>query len=295
MPRWSLIAAQTQGGGDTRADWRYNIHSTDPPVVKETAMEGNTGETQGGQRSVLGTTDPRTPTQGSALASITRLLVGAALIGVDELTRQLPEWERKATQDTARGEQSSGLEAAGQQAPSVSGAPSLGDTSSALLGLVFQSEDLLRRGGATLGRIERATWKLAAPIHKPLRTWRLFGPMRRQYDRLAERGETQVDRWAQLGRTEARYSRTFTESAIQGTFDRSMDELSQAPQIQDLVTQQTTSMAGEMINEVRARSVSADTLTEGIVRRLLRRPSREFRLERLQIIEPANKNRKTRT
>jgi hypothetical protein len=100
----------------------------------------------------------------------------------------LPEWERKATQDTTPGEQSSGPETAGQQSPPVAPPPSPGETSSALLGLVFQSEDLLRRGGATLGRVERATWKLAAPIHKPLRTWRLFGPVHRQYDRLAERG-----------------------------------------------------------------------------------------------------------
>jgi hypothetical protein len=258
-------------------------------------MEGNTGEIQGGQRPERGTTDSSTPKQDITLVSITRLLVGAALIGLDELTRQLPEWERKATQDTIRGERSNGPETSGQQPPSVARSPSLDDTGSALLGLVFQSEDLLRRGGATLGRVERATWKLAAPIHKPLRTWRLFGPMRRQYDRLAERGETQVHRWVQRGRVEARYSRAFTEGAIQGTFDRSMDELSQAPQIQDLVTQQTTSMAGEMINEVRARSVSADTLAEGIVRKLLRRPAREFRLERLRIIEPANSDRKTRT
>lgn len=257
-------------------------------------MEGNTGEIRGGQHAARGMTDSNMPKRGGMLVSLTRLLVGAALIGLDELTRQLPEWEQKATQDTTRGEQSSGPETAGQQSPPVSRSRALGDTSSALLGLVFQSEDLLRRGGATLGRVERATWKLAAPIRKPLRTWRLFGPVRRQYDRMAERGETQVERWAQLGRAEARYSRAFTEGAIQGTFDRSMDELSQAPQIQDLVTQQTTSMAGEMINEMRARSVSADTLAEGIVRKLLRRPAREFRLGRPQIVEPADTNRRTR-
>lgn len=258
-------------------------------------MEENTGEFQGEQSPASGTTEPSIPEQDITLVSMTRLLVGAALIGLGELTRQLPEWEREAAQDITRGEQSSEQGAAGQQPPSVSRSRALGDTSSALIGLVFQSEDLLRRGGATLGRMERATWKLAAPVHKPLRTWRLFGPARRQYDRLAERGETQVERWAQLGRAEARYSRAFTEGAIQGTFDRSMDELSQAPQIQDLVTQQTTSMASEMINEVRARSVSADTLAEGIVRKLLRRPAREFRLGRPQIVEPADTNQRTRT
>jgi hypothetical protein len=74
-----------------------------------------------------------------------------------------------------------------------------------------------------------------------------------------------------------------------------MDELSQAPQIQDLVTQQTTSMAGEMINEVRARSVSADTLAEGIVRKLLRRPVREFHIDHPRMIGSADTSRKTRT
>jgi len=258
-------------------------------------MERNVGEIPERQSPSRGRADPSIPTP-NTLVSITRLVVGGVLLGLDGLSRQLPEWERQATQNSALREQpASRVEASGEGQPSGSAPPPLGETSSALLGLMFQSEDLLKRGTSTLGRIERATWRLTSPVHRPLRTWRLFEPARRQYDRLAERGETRVNRWAELGRAEAQHSRALTESAIQGTFERSMDELAQAPQIQDLVTQQTTSMAGEMIDEVRSRTVSADTLAEGIVRRLLRRPARVFRLEPPVYIQPEQQNQKTRT
>jgi hypothetical protein len=48
----------------------------------------------------------------------------------------------------------------------------------------------------------------------------------------------------------------------------------QNPEVQELVQTQSIGLAEEVVEEVRERTVSADNFVEGIVRAVLRRPSR---------------------
>jgi 16S rRNA A1518/A1519 N6-dimethyltransferase RsmA/KsgA/DIM1 with predicted DNA glycosylase/AP lyase activity len=58
--------------------------------------------------------------------------------------------------------------------------------------------------------------------------------------------------------------------------DGYIDYLTTNPEVQELVQLQSTSLATEVVEEVRERSVSADTFLEGIARSLLRRVPRAF-------------------
>jgi hypothetical protein len=149
----------------------------------------------------------------------------------------------------------------------------------ALLGLLFQSQVYLQRGGKTLDKAERAAWKLMTPVHKPLGTWRVFAPTRKRYARLAARGEAELNRWAQLGRIEAQRSQAFTESAIDNTVDESIDFVVTSPQVRGVIKEATTSVGGEVGDALRSKSVSADSLVEGLASRLFRRSPREFPAE----------------
>jgi len=56
--------------------------------------------------------------------------------------------------------------------------------------------------------------------------------------------------------------------------DDVIDYLADKPEVQDLIAGQTTGLAGEVLSEVRERTVSGDSFLEGIVRAVLRKSPR---------------------
>jgi hypothetical protein len=229
---------------------------------------------------------PSVPNQGDpasgALPTITRLLVGGALLGADVLQQRLETWDRELVSSSTKDKE--GLTEPSSVASTATGQHEQPETLSeqtqyALLGLLFQSQTYLQKGGKTLDRAERAAWKLMTPVHKPLGTWRVFAPARKRYARMAARGEAEIDRWVHMGRIEAQRSRAFTESALDNTVDESIDFVVTSPQVRDVIKEATTSVGGEVGDTLRSRTVSSDTLVEGLARRLFRRSPREFPAE----------------
>lgn len=213
----------------------------------------------------------------STLRSLARLVVGGVLLGLELLEQRLPEWEQEATRRSAdRGPAPTApAEGAGKalpsrlpQAPSARRRDARGSRRSG-------SPTRLRRAATTLRRCERTAWQLTTPVRRPLAGWRIFAPARRRFAELEARGQGEVDRWLERSRTEARHSRALARVALEETVERSLEELAHNPDIRDLVLEQSTGLAGDVIEEVRERSASADTLVEGWVRRLLMRPPRK--------------------
>jgi hypothetical protein len=54
-----------------------------------------------------------------------------------------------------------------------------------------------------------------------------------------------------------------------------MDQLGQAPQLQDLVKKQSAGLGQDVLDEVRERTVTGDQAAEKLVRTILRRAPRE--------------------
>ena len=224
--------------------------------------------------------DPVQPTDNRSspgtLRGLTRLLVGGALLGIDELRRQLPAWERTAEQETAApastAEASS--EEPSKEQPDTSPPPeSLLDTTRyALLGLLFESQADLQKNAERLGQAERAAWRLSAPLRKPFN--RLSRPLRRPFDKLVARGEAEVAQWVDRGRMESAHSRALAQTALDNAVDTSIGQVAQNPELQDLVQQQSSGLVNELVQGLRERSVSADHLSEGIARRLSGKPPR---------------------
>jgi hypothetical protein len=200
-------------------------------------------------------------------------------MGANALQKQLENWgqelDSSSSGDPIKLEEQSSITSAAKGQPEEPESLS-NQTQYALLGLLFQSQTYLQRGGKTLDRAERAAWKLMTPVHKPLGTWRFFAPARKRYAHLAARGEAEVDRWVRRGRIEAQRSQAFTESAIDNTVDESIDFVVTSPQVRGVVRDATTSVGGEVGNALRSRSVSSDSLVEGLARRLFRRKPHTF-------------------
>lgn len=201
------------------------------------------------------------------IGDLARLLVGSALLG-----RELAISALQAEDEDHAGEAATRDEGPLVAAPS--GAPDDEENARArhaLIGMLFDTgERAARRGGAALALAGRAT--------RPAGRWagrsRLLAPARRRYEALVERGEAQMERWVERGRAEEVRSQALLETALIQTVHTSMDQVVENPKVQELVEEQSVSLAQEVAEELRERVVSLDMLVERLVGRVLRRPPR---------------------
>jgi hypothetical protein len=229
----------------------------------------------------------RPPESGSLLRSLTRLLVGGTLVAWDELTTQVRSWENETHSIQASQLEDEGIIAyhseqtvtSGQtiRPPAASSGPEQGgaETADVLLGLLFESQSrFLRRSKAAYRLADKTTGRVVTPLLKRMGNSRFFRPGQRRLNALANRGEDVVERLAERGRAEETYSRLLFLTAVEEAFGTSMDQLAEAPQLQDLVRKQSAGLSQEMLDEVRERTVSGDLVVEHLARSLLRREPR---------------------
>ena len=87
-------------------------------------------------------------------------------------------------------------------------------------------------------------------------------------------GQQRLDRWIEIGRQEDAHSRMLAQTALAGTVDETVDYLAEMPGVQELIATQGTTIAGEIAEEIRERTVAADIMLEGFARSFLRRKPR---------------------
>jgi hypothetical protein len=144
--------------------------------------------------------------------------------------------------------------------------------------LLFESESRIHeRSSAFLDFAGQTTDAVLSPLVRWMDRSERLQPARSRFDRLVQRGQEVTDRWIQRGRFEESQSRRLVVTATQDTFDASMEQLGQAPELQNLVKMQSAGLSREVLDEVRSRTVGGDQVAEGFVRKLLRRsPRREL-------------------
>ena len=222
------------------------------------------------------------------MRALTRLFVGGALTGAEELLRMLNAWEDEL--EKLRAAPPPGTHSANggpQDMPFVFSQPPVEETPAvllryALIGWLMDSEARLSKRISQAEKISRGIWDITEPWVKPLVTpWlstlkksRLLSPLRHEYADFLRRGQTELERWVQIGRQEELRSRDLTRMAARHTVDDSITYLAHNPQVEQLVETQSSGLANEVVEEVRERTVSADTFLESLARTLLRRPSR---------------------
>lgn len=215
-------------------------------------------------------------TADDGLRSLTRLVIGAAGIGVKQLRLRLHRWEEEIDQDRAKEQAKTS-----QVSPDgVVGQPEETSPTSdeilryALIGMLFDAQEVIKSGSVKAVKVGRSIRRRTNPILRPLASSRLFSPVRKSYKKMVSFGQSKVDRWIDIGRLEETHSRMMAETALSGTVDETIDYLAENPGVQQLITSQTTSLAEEVVEEVRERTVSADILLEGLGRALFRRKPR---------------------
>lgn len=228
------------------------------------------------------------------LRSLTRLAIGAVLLSKDELQRQLRQWEEKtdnqiASQRTVLSPGSlptpvqqvpAQVSSAEVRPPSAPPSPVDVDTPAdiaryVLIGVLFDAQSRLSSAVGRLTQIDPALSKLVSPVLHTLNTMPALAPVRQQFEACMTRGATEVEHWIALGKAEERYSRLLAHTAMQSGVESSIHQVVTNPEVLDLIQEQGTDLAHEVIEEVRERAVSTDTFLERLVRVILRRPPRE--------------------
>ena len=232
--------------------------------------------------------------------SLTQLVVGGAIQGVEELMDRLETWEHEIDQDPVETipaemvvydvvDESTLVENSGFE-------PLLDSTNTrhVVVGLIFDSQTKLEQRLASLGRFERRTSRRLLAPFEPLGRSRFGRYFNSHFEGLVRRGESEVARLAEIGKIEEYRSRKLALTATTETVDTSIDYLTDNEELQELITMQGVGIAGEALEEVRERTVSADDFFESVVRTFLRRtprerleaPPREVRLRTVHIRPP---------
>ena len=82
------------------------------------------------------------------------------------------------------------------------------------------------------------------------------------------------ERLTNVGTAEYARGRVLSVYAFQRSTDGIVSLLSDSPELAELVREQTIGITGSAVQEIRETGAAADGLTEGVFRRLLRRPDR---------------------
>lgn len=196
-----------------------------------------------------------------ALHSLTRLLLGSALEGSAELTRRLALWEAYLREEQEN--QSSPLDKPEQEL-----------LRHALIGLIFDGQDKARRGLSLLWGVQKRLTKTAVRTARPFTHNRFLEPVHLRLDRAAERGQAEIVRWIERGQREEPISRDLARMALEDITAEIIGQLADNQEVQELVQQQSVGLATEVVEQVRERTFTADTLVERIARAVTRRAPR---------------------
>ena len=213
------------------------------------------------------------------LRSLTRFVIGAGESVFYDLLNRIQTWETQIIPDTSLADDSESTEIEinislpeGEISEQASESESDIDRMRlATIGLIFDAQDQLEQGSHTLRRAVNLAGRLAGDLARPLTESKILSPAFNQFEKLVKRGEQQVGYWIELGRAEEKHGRVLAQRAMDETVDGSIKYLTGNQEIRELVETQSASLATEVVEEVRERTVSADTLLEGIARAVLRR------------------------
>ena len=238
---------------DTASSDEGWVMSSDSPAEEPASVEG------------VGTTDA-THGRGSRGQKATRITLGSTLIALDAVGERLDRLDDPDIEQIASPRSLDDVLVPMSEWQEQFGVMADQPTRHLMLGMMV---DAKARAGATARFINGIGNSVAEAINfllKPVRTRRVFRPVRHGFGKAVERGDSQIERWRAMGRAEDARSRALAETAISDAAEETMDELVSNERvevfIQEVIESQTVGIVDEIIEEIRERAVSSDNFFE---------------------------------
>jgi polyhydroxyalkanoate synthesis regulator phasin len=141
-----------------------------------------------------------------------------------------------------------------------------------LLGILFDTPDLIQKGMGTAERVLSKTFGLFSSMLSPVTKSRIFSPVRNRYDQAAARGEEVIDRLIMKGRVEEQNSRAVLEQKnIDSLVNEFLEYLVLKTNILEVIQEEGVDMAGDVVDEFRERSATVDTKMEQALKSFFRK------------------------
>lgn len=144
-----------------------------------------------------------------------------------------------------------------------------------LIGLIFESEEFIRSRTGWLGNLALNAASKADQLARPVTGSWLMAPFVRPLRSLSRQAQTDLERLLHRGRMEETVSRIMTKELADEAVERVLEYLSDKPELRQLIQEQGTSLAGEIVDTARGRAVNADAKVERVMRSLLDRGPRQ--------------------
>lgn len=200
---------------------------------------------------------------------LSRFLVGVLVLGGDELVGRLRDLQEELVTDPRLAYRHD---------------PTSADSTSDLLrylsiGLVMRGQRAVTRGiRSGVRRSTRSARSVLGTVDRLTDNW-LARPVRRPIAARLRKAEQAVNRIIKEGKFEQQNSRVLASEGIGAIMDAVLQGLADNPELEefvrDLVGQQSMGLATVVVDNTRSVAVTADDVTENLLRRILRRPPRQ--------------------
>lgn len=171
-----------------------------------------------------------------------RLALGSIILGQEELNRRFQDKQAQLNQSLS-------------PYVSIKSDESSNDRARyAVEGALVQTSETVSRGLQTAGNATNAVFRLASRLARPVTGSRIMRPVRQQFDRFEARGEQVMQTWINVGRSEEYLSRALVQDTSTEIIEEVLDYLAVSPEMDQLVEQQTSEMAGDMVEEFQEKT-----------------------------------------
>jgi polyhydroxyalkanoate synthesis regulator phasin len=142
----------------------------------------------------------------------------------------------------------------------------------ALLGILFETPDLIQHGLMTAERASSKVYGLFSKILSPFTDSRIFRPVKNRYDTAAGRGEKVIDRLIMKGRVEEQNSRQIVQQKnVDELVNDFLEYIVLRTEIRQLIQEEGIDVAGDVVYEFQEQSAAVDTTLERKLKSLFRK------------------------
>ena len=132
-----------------------------------------------------------------------------------------------------------------------------------LLGILFEIPEVFERGIKNAGSSSSKVYDFLSKKISPITNSWVFNPVRSQYDHAAARGEKVFERLIMKGRIEEQNSRNMLQQkAIDDLINEFAEYLVLKIKVQEIIQQEGTAMAGDVVDEFQQQSAGVDLILE---------------------------------
>lgn len=200
------------------------------------------------------------------LESVLRLMVGAGVLGADELLRRLRQWEEKVIYET-------------NQPAQMPLEDDFTRLRYAAIGLLFSaSKGAIKLANDTVNYGQRQTnaaYRVLDDASRLPLIGLLAAPLKRTIDDVSRRRDDEVERLIRIGRVEERDGRKLAAVATDELISELLARVGNDPEVSNIIQNQSVDMAGDMLDDFRQGTIKADKRLDQVIRRLLGRPVSE--------------------